>query len=85
MSARQPRSLRDLRVLDLSSGVAGPYATRILAGYGAMVTKIERPRSGDWGRRLPPLKDGATGPNASAYFAWLNAGKTRCSSCRPSG
>lgn len=66
------RGLRGLRVLDITSGVAGPYATRILAGFGADVIKVERPGAGDWARRLPPFKDGTT---ASAYFAWLNAGK----------
>ncbi len=75
MTANPPSALRNLRVLDLTSGVAGPYATRILAGYGATVTKVERPLHGDWARRLPPLKAGATGDETSAFFAWLNAGK----------
>lgn len=64
-----------LKVLDLTSGVAGPYATRILAGYGARVTKVEPPGTGEWGRRLPPRKEGLDGPEASAFFAFLNAGK----------
>lgn len=64
--------IRGLRVVDVTSGVAGPYATRILAGFGADVIKVERPGTGDWGRRLPPFKDGT---DSSAYFAWLNAGK----------
>ncbi len=75
MTADPPSALRQLRVLDLTSGVAGPYATRIFAGYGATVTKVERPQRGDWARRLPPLKGGASGSEASAFFAWLNAGK----------
>ncbi len=64
--------IRGLRVVDVTSGVAGPYATRILAGFGADVIKVERPGAGDWSRRLPPVKDGT---QHSAYFAWLNAGK----------
>jgi len=75
MTPAQPRRLGEITVLDLSSGVAGPYATRILAGYGARVIKVERPRCGDWARRLPPLRRGESGPDASALFAWLNSGK----------
>jgi crotonobetainyl-CoA:carnitine CoA-transferase CaiB-like acyl-CoA transferase len=75
MTPARSRGLGELRVVDVSSGVAGPYATRALAGYGARVIKVERPRCGDWARRLPPLKRGERGPDASALFAWLNAGK----------
>jgi crotonobetainyl-CoA:carnitine CoA-transferase CaiB-like acyl-CoA transferase len=35
--------LRDLRVLDLSSGVAGAYATKLLADAGAEVVRVEPP------------------------------------------
>jgi len=44
--------LADIRVLDLSWGVAGPMATMLLADHGALVTRIERPHGqpfGDFG------------------------------------
>ena len=45
-------ALADIRVVDLSSGVAGPMATMLLADFGADVVKIEPP-GGDSARVLP--------------------------------
>lgn len=60
-----------MRVLDLTSSLAGPYCTQILAALGADVVKIEHPERGDearaWG---PPLTE-----DASAMFFAANAGK----------
>jgi glutaryl-CoA transferase len=70
--------LSNIRVLDLSRVLAGPWASQTLADLGAEVIKIERPRVGDdtrsWG---PPfLKDqhGNETPE-SAYFLSTNRGK----------
>jgi crotonobetainyl-CoA:carnitine CoA-transferase CaiB-like acyl-CoA transferase len=38
-----------VRILDISEGIAGPYATSLLADIGADVIKVERP-DGDWSR-----------------------------------
>ncbi|WP_420392317.1 CaiB/BaiF CoA transferase family protein [Acuticoccus sp.] len=43
--------LKDVRVVDLSQILAGPYATYQLALLGAEVIKIEKPGEGDWTRR----------------------------------
>jgi crotonobetainyl-CoA:carnitine CoA-transferase CaiB-like acyl-CoA transferase len=40
-----------LKVVDLSQGIAGPYAGMLLAQYGADVIKVEPPE-GDWARAL---------------------------------
>jgi len=41
-----------LKVIDLSQGIAGPYAGMLLAQHGAQVIKIEGPGEGDWSRVL---------------------------------
>jgi crotonobetainyl-CoA:carnitine CoA-transferase CaiB-like acyl-CoA transferase len=45
--ARRERPLEDLRVLELGALIAGPYATRVMAEFGAEVIKVERPGAGD--------------------------------------
>src|SRR5262245_5318174 len=62
-------ALNGLRVPDLTSTIAGPHCTRLLADLGAEVIKIEAPE-GDMMRTRPPLRDGA-----STSFGQLNAGK----------
>ncbi|MFN8558858.1 MAG: CoA transferase [Dehalococcoidia bacterium] len=47
-------ALNGLRVIDLSEDISGPYCTRLLAGLGAEVIKVEPP-AGDVGRRAGPF------------------------------
>ena len=68
-------SLSVLRVLDLSEGVAGAFCTKLLAGFGAEVIKIERPGAGDPLRRYGPFPDDLPHPEKSALFLYLNTGK----------
>jgi formyl-CoA transferase len=48
-----PPPLKDLKVLELGTLIAGPFAGRLLADFGAEVVKIEHPSRGDplrkWG------------------------------------
>jgi len=70
--------LAGLRVLDLSRILAGPWATQLLADYGAEVVKIERPGGGDDTRQWGPpwLADRDGRPTAeSAYFLSANRNK----------
>lgn len=61
--------LKDIRVLDLSHTLAGPFATMILADLGAEVIKVE-PLHGDETRSWAPFVNGE-----SAYYLSINRGK----------
>jgi crotonobetainyl-CoA:carnitine CoA-transferase CaiB-like acyl-CoA transferase len=50
--------LEGLKVLDIATIVAAPFAATLLADYGADVLKIEMPGQGDGVRAFPPFKDG---------------------------
>ena len=70
--------LAGIVVLDLSRILAGPWATQLLADYGAEVIKIEHPQGGDDTRRWgPPYLRDTTGRDTgeSAYFLSANRGK----------
>ena len=64
------KPFENLKVLDLTRVLAGPYASMMLADYGADVIKIETPESGDDSRGFGPFIG-----KESAYFMSLNRGK----------
>jgi crotonobetainyl-CoA:carnitine CoA-transferase CaiB-like acyl-CoA transferase len=70
-----PAALEGVRVLDLTHYIAGPYATKLLADYGADVIKIERPDGGDPARRLGPFLNDEPGLERSGLFLHLNTNK----------
>ena len=71
-------ALANIRVLDLSRVLAGPWAGQMLADLGADVIKVERPSSGDdtrhWG---PPFLRDAEGRDTreAAYYLCANRNK----------
>ncbi|SNZ04182.1 succinate--mesaconate CoA-transferase [Natronoarchaeum philippinense] len=67
-------ALDDLRVLDLTQVLAGPYCTMLLADMGADVVKIERP-GGDLIRSNPPFYEDADAEAYGGYFQSVNRGK----------
>ncbi|MCZ4077893.1 CoA transferase [Rhodococcus sp. H36-A4] len=71
----EPQALSGLRVIDLSRWVAGEYATKLFADFGAEVIKIERPGEGSLTRRWGPFPGDVPDPEASALFLHLNTNK----------
>ena len=65
--------LRGVHVLDLGSGVSGPYCGKLLIDAGASVIRVEPP-NGDPLRQEGPFVDDET-RDAGAAFAFCNAGK----------
>ena len=62
--------LSDIKVLDLTTFLSGPFCTMTLADMGADVIKIETPEKGCATRKTPPFIHGE-----SAYYMSLNRGK----------
>lgn len=55
-----PSALSGLKVLELGQLIAGPFAAKTLADFGAEVIKVEAPDSGDPLRKWRMLKDGTS-------------------------
>ncbi|MCC7364075.1 MAG: CoA transferase [Dehalococcoidia bacterium] len=68
------QALDDVVVLDLTHHIAGPYATKLMADFGADVIKIERP-GGDIARRFGPFQGDEPHPEKSGLFFFLNTNK----------
>ena len=64
------QSLSNIRVLDLSRLLPGPFATMVLSDLGATVDKLEDPMQGDYLRHMPPQRGGA-----NVAFETLNRSK----------
>ena len=69
------QALSDVKVVDFTHYVAGPYCTKLLADYGADVVKVERPDGGDRARRMGPFPEDIPHPEKSGLFLHLNTNK----------
>jgi len=61
-----------LRVIDVGTFLAGPYAASMLGEFGAEVLKVEHPIAGDPMRRF-----GTESKRHDATLAWLSEGRNR--------
>ena len=64
------QALQNLKVLDLTRVVAGPYGASVLGDFGADILKIEMPGNGDDARGYGPYANGER-----IYYANLNRNK----------
>ena len=67
-------ALQDIRVLDLTQMLAGPFGTMMLADHGAEVIKIESP-GGDMTRPSGPFMEDDTERTHGGYFQSVNRNK----------
>ncbi len=68
------QALDNVRILDLTQHIAGPYATRLFADFGADVIKVEKP-GGDITRSMGPFQDNTPHPERSGLYFYLNCNK----------
>ena len=63
-------ALDGIKIIDLTQGVSGPFATRLLSQMGARIVKVERPGVGDIIRAWDTIVNGMC-----SGHAWVNPGK----------
>ena len=68
-------ALGKYRIIDLSTDIAGPFATKLFADYGADVVKVEPAGAGDPSRRVGPFHNDDPHPEKSLLFFYLNCNK----------
>jgi crotonobetainyl-CoA:carnitine CoA-transferase CaiB-like acyl-CoA transferase len=68
-------ALEDIKVLEFSDFISGPYCGKLLANLGAEVIKIETPGLGDKARNWGPFPQDLPHPEKSGLFLFLNTDK----------
>ena len=69
------QALAGIKVVELGSFIAAPYAAKLLADMGADVVKIEHPFTGDVARQHGPFPNDEPHPEKSGLFLFLNTNK----------
>jgi len=72
---KNTKPLSNIKVLDLTHMLSGPYGSMILADMGCDVIKIEPPRKGEGTRRLLENDPDYSHNGMGAYFYTLNRNK----------
>ncbi len=67
--------LKDVKVVEFSWILAGPFCTKAIADFGGTVVRVESLKRPELLRVSPPYKDGIPGVNRAGWFATLNANK----------
>ncbi len=75
MNPSSQQALKDIRVLDFTLMLAGPYATMMLGDYGAEVIKIEQPGTGDNTRSIGPFSQQDSERRAGGFFLSISRNK----------
>lgn len=71
-NAKRPKPLEGLRILELGQLIAGPFATELLAWFGAEVIKVEQPGGGD------PLRNWRVLHNGTALWWHVLSRNKKC-------
>ncbi len=69
------RALSDLKVIEYSQFISGPWCAKCLADFGAEVIKVEEPGTGDISRRMGPFPGDIPDREKSGLFLCLNTSK----------
>src|SRR6476646_3817501 len=71
------KPLKGVRVIDAGNMVAAPFATVLLADFGADVIKLEHPKYGDGERQLEPFKPLPDQDPDRVSLWWKNGGRNK--------
>lgn len=68
------KALQDIRIIEFSTMVSGPYCAKLMADMGADVIKVEEPE-GDPARSFGPFPESGSHPERSGLYLYNNTSK----------